>query len=153
METDVDTQLNAIDSMITEHVNAIIVIPADSRALVPPIKRALDAGIPVIDMLTPLDKKAMQDAGIEVGYFGPDDREATRMVGDGLPRSLVQVARLSFWKVHPALRTARIAGSASWTPSKTANSTSWTRVPHIGRRKKPTQSSRTCSRLIPTSRA
>ena len=40
------------------------------------------AGIPVIDMLTPLDKKAMQDAGIEVGYFGPEDREATRMVGD-----------------------------------------------------------------------
>jgi ribose transport system substrate-binding protein len=87
-ETDVDTQLNAIDSMITEHVNAIIVIPADSRALVPPIKRALEAGIPVIDMLTPLDKKAMQDAGIEVGYFGPDDREATRMVGDVLAKKL-----------------------------------------------------------------
>jgi ribose transport system substrate-binding protein len=34
-ETDVDTQLNAIDSMITEHLNAIVVIPPDSRALVP----------------------------------------------------------------------------------------------------------------------
>jgi ribose transport system substrate-binding protein len=39
-------------------------------------------------MLTPLDKKAMQDPGIEVGYFGPEDREATRMVGDVLANKL-----------------------------------------------------------------
>lgn len=87
-ETDVDTQLTAIDSMITQQVDAIIIIPGDSRALVPPLKRALDANIQVIDMLTPLDPKAMGDAGIDIGYYGPDDREATKLVGDVLAKKL-----------------------------------------------------------------
>lgn len=87
-ETDVDTQLTAIESMITQQVDAIIIIPGDSRALVPPLKRALDANIQVIDMLAPLDPKAMRDVGIDIGYYGPDDRAATKLVGDALAKKL-----------------------------------------------------------------
>ncbi|WP_247882017.1 substrate-binding domain-containing protein [Brucella intermedia] len=87
-ETDVDTQLTAIESMITQQVDAIITIPGDSRALVPPLKRALDADIQVIDMLAPLDPKAMRDVGIDIGYYGPDDRAATKLVGDALAKKL-----------------------------------------------------------------
>src|SRR3977135_895939 len=34
-ETEIDTQVNAIENFITQKVDAIVVAPADSRALVP----------------------------------------------------------------------------------------------------------------------
>jgi ribose transport system substrate-binding protein len=46
-ETDIDTQINAVENFITKKVNAIVVAPADSRALVPPLARAIQAGIVV----------------------------------------------------------------------------------------------------------
>ncbi|MFX3903982.1 substrate-binding domain-containing protein, partial [Streptococcus suis] len=54
-ETDVETQINAIESFITQKVDAIVVAPSDSRALVPPIKRAVDAGITVVNFDVALD--------------------------------------------------------------------------------------------------
>ena len=33
-ETDIDTQINAVENFITKKVDAIVVAPADSRALV-----------------------------------------------------------------------------------------------------------------------
>lgn len=34
-ETDIETQINAVENFITQGVNAIVIAPADSRALVP----------------------------------------------------------------------------------------------------------------------
>jgi ribose transport system substrate-binding protein len=49
-ETDIDTQINAVENFITKKVDAIVVAPADSRALVPPLARAIKAGIVVINI-------------------------------------------------------------------------------------------------------
>lgn len=42
------TQVNAIENMITRHVNAIAVAPSESSGIVPAIRKAEAAGIPVI---------------------------------------------------------------------------------------------------------
>jgi fructose transport system substrate-binding protein len=49
------TQVNAIENMITRHVNAIAVAPSESAGIVPAIRKAQAAGIPVIAVDTATD--------------------------------------------------------------------------------------------------
>ena len=49
------TQVNAIENMITRHVNAIAVAPSESAGIVPAIRKAEAAGIPVIAVDTATD--------------------------------------------------------------------------------------------------
>ena len=63
-ETDIDTQVNAVENFITKKVDGIVIAPADSRALVPPLARALKAGIVVINIDVALDEAAKKQAGI-----------------------------------------------------------------------------------------
>src|SRR6476469_17578 len=44
-ETDLAEQVNLVEQMIAQQVNAIVIAPADSKALVPVLKRAKDVGI------------------------------------------------------------------------------------------------------------
>src|SRR4051812_17850031 len=43
-ETDLSEQVNLVEQMISKQVNAIVIAPADSKALVTVLKRAKDAG-------------------------------------------------------------------------------------------------------------
>ena len=49
-ETDLAEQVNLVDQMIARRVKAIVIAPADSRALVTVLKRAKDASILVINI-------------------------------------------------------------------------------------------------------
>src|SRR5246500_4659175 len=68
-ETDIDTQINAVENFITKKVDAIVVAPADSRALVPPLARAIKAGIVVINIDVALDEAAKKTGGYTAGFF------------------------------------------------------------------------------------
>jgi ribose transport system substrate-binding protein len=46
-ETDHTRQIQIVESMITQHVDAIAISATDERALAAPVQRAIDAGIPV----------------------------------------------------------------------------------------------------------
>ena len=46
-ETDYSRQIEIVDSMIARHVDALAISATDHTALVQPVKRAIDAGIPV----------------------------------------------------------------------------------------------------------
>jgi ribose transport system substrate-binding protein len=87
-ETDIDTQIAAIENFITQKVDAIVVAPADSRALVPPLARAIKAGIVVINIDVALDKDAMKQAGVSLAFVGPDNRAGAKMSGDALAKAL-----------------------------------------------------------------
>ena len=63
-ETDIDTQINAVDNFITQDVDLICLAPADSVGLVAPAKHAIDAGITVVNFDVKLDDKALADAGL-----------------------------------------------------------------------------------------
>lgn len=105
-ETDIETQINAVESFITEKVDAIVVAPADSRALVPPLKRAMEAGITVVNFDVALDEKAKQEAGVELAFVGPDNRAGAKMAGDALAKKLGEGAKVVIIEGNPGADNA-----------------------------------------------
>lgn len=80
-ETDLAEQVGIVEQMIAMRVSAIVIAPADSKAFVPVLKRALAAGIVVINIDNRLDAAAMQEAGIQIPFVGPDNRAGAAAVG------------------------------------------------------------------------
>jgi ribose transport system substrate-binding protein len=87
-ETDIDTQIAAVENFITQKVDAIVIAPADSRALVPPLARAIKAGIVVINIDVALDEGAKKQAGVDLAFVGPDNRTGAKMSGAVLAKAL-----------------------------------------------------------------
>ena len=87
-ETDLAEQVNLVDQMIARQVNAIVIAPADSKALVTVLKRAKDAGILVVNIDNKLDADALKQAGLSVSFVGPDNRAGARKVGEALAKQL-----------------------------------------------------------------
>ncbi len=87
-ETDLSAQASLVEQMIAQDVDAIVIAPADSQALVPVLKRAVDAGIVVVNIDNKLDAAAIKDAGLSVPFIGPDNRDGAKNVGDFLATKL-----------------------------------------------------------------
>jgi ribose transport system substrate-binding protein len=87
-ERDFAAQVDAVENFVTQQYDVIVVAPADSKAMVAPIKKALDAGIKVINIDVALDQQAMADAGIDLAFFGPDNKAGAKLVGDALAAKL-----------------------------------------------------------------
>lgn len=87
-ETDLSEQVNLVEQMIARPVNAIVIAPADSKALVTVLKRAKDAGILVVNIDNKLDADVLKQADLKVPFVGPDNREGARKVGEALAKQL-----------------------------------------------------------------
>lgn len=87
-ETDLAQQVNLVEQMIARGVDAIVIAPADSRALIPVLQRAQAAGILVVNIDNRLDADALRDAGLRVPFVGPDNRAGARAVGEVLASRL-----------------------------------------------------------------
>ena len=87
-ETDLSEQVNLVEQMMAAQVNAIVIAPADSKALVTVLKRAKDAGILVINIDNKLDAETLKGAGLIIPFVGPDNREGARKVGEVLAGKL-----------------------------------------------------------------
>ena len=87
-ETDLAEQVNLVEQMIARQVSAIVIAPADSKALVPALKRARDAGILVVNIDNKLDDAVLQQAGLPIPFVGPDNRAGAKLVGEELAKRL-----------------------------------------------------------------
>jgi ribose transport system substrate-binding protein len=87
-ERDLSRQVSLVEEMIAQQVDAIVIAPADSKALVPVLKRAQQAGIVVINIDNKLDAEVLSEAGVEIPFVGPDNRSGARKVGDHLAQRL-----------------------------------------------------------------
>jgi ribose transport system substrate-binding protein len=87
-ETDLAEQVNLVEQMVAQGVKAIVIAPADSKALVPALKKAKDAGVLVINIDNRLDTAAAQQAGLQAPFVGPDNRAGARKVGEHLAKQL-----------------------------------------------------------------
>lgn len=87
-ETDTAGQTRIVEQMILAKVNALVIAPADSKAMVPVIKKAIDAGITVINIDNQLDPAVVKSKNITVPFVGPDNRKGARMVGEYLAKQL-----------------------------------------------------------------
>jgi ribose transport system substrate-binding protein len=105
-ETDIDTQVNAVENFITKKVDAIVIAPADSRALVAPLARAIKAGIVVINIDVALDEQAKKQAGISLAFVGPDNRAGAKMAGDELAKALGEGGKVVILEGNPGADNA-----------------------------------------------
>ena len=87
-ETDLAEQVNLVEQMIARQANAIVIAPADSKALVTVLKRAKDAGILVVNIDNKLDADVLKQAGLAVPFVGPDNRAGAQKVGEALAKQL-----------------------------------------------------------------
>ena len=83
-QTEVKEQIDLMYSLIHQQVDAIVLVPIDSKALVQPAVEAVRKGIPVINIDIQLDAQLLEQAGVEVTFVGPDnfaaaDRKSTRL--------------------------------------------------------------------------
>lgn len=81
-ETDLSEQVALVEQMVARGVDALVIAPADSKALVPALKRAQDAGVLVINIDNKLDAGVLEQAGLSVPFVGPDNRDGARRVGE-----------------------------------------------------------------------
>lgn len=87
-ESDTANQIRIVEQMIVSGVNALVIAPADSKALVPVIKKAVDAGITVVNIDNQLDPEVLKSKNLSVPFVGPDNRKGARLVGEYLARDL-----------------------------------------------------------------
>jgi len=87
-EQDTANQIKIVEQMIISKVNGLVIAPADSKALVPVLKKAIDAGIIVVNIDNKLDDAALKEKGIVVPFVGPDNRKGAKLVGDYLGKQL-----------------------------------------------------------------
>ncbi len=80
-EQDVSRQIGLVEQMIARGVQAIVLAPADSKALVGVTRRAVDAGIVVVNIDNRLDTAALAERQLTVPFVGPDNRAGARAVG------------------------------------------------------------------------
>ncbi|MEB2543191.1 sugar ABC transporter substrate-binding protein [Burkholderia cenocepacia] len=87
-ETDTANQIRIVEQMIVSKVDAIVIAPADSKALVPVVKKAVDAGIIVVNIDNRLDPDVLKSKNLNVPFVGPDNRKGARKIGDYLAKRL-----------------------------------------------------------------
>ena len=108
-ETDIDTQINAMENFITQKVDMIVLAPADSVGLVPSVKKAVDAGITVVNFDVTLDKKALVDNGLPENFLfvGPDNSLGSELVGKYMAEKLGKGAKVIIIEGNPGADNAK----------------------------------------------
>src|SRR5260370_34055773 len=87
-ETDTANQIRIVEQMIVSKVDALVIAPADSKALVPVIKKAVDAGIIVVNIDNRLDPDVLKSKDLNVPFVGPDNAKGAREAGAYLAKKL-----------------------------------------------------------------
>ncbi|MGI6454853.1 MAG: substrate-binding domain-containing protein [bacterium] len=72
-ETDITQQVNIVENFMTRRVDALVIAPASSTALVPVLMRAKAQGIYVVNIDNPLDEQTKKSMGLECPFIGSDN--------------------------------------------------------------------------------
>jgi len=108
---DNDGQVAAVESLIAAGAKGILITPSDTKAIVPTIKKARDAGILVIALDTPLEPIEAADA-----TFATDNFQAGVLIGEWAAKTLgdkaatAHVAFLDALEAQPTVDAARDQG-------------------------------------------
>jgi ribose transport system substrate-binding protein len=107
-ETDIDTQINAIDNFISKGMDIIVLAPADSTGLVASVKKAVDAGITVVNIDVKLDNEALAKAKLpdDFLFVGPDNADGSQLSGDALGEAIGNGANVIIIEGNPGADNA-----------------------------------------------
>ena len=73
-ESDLGRQVALVEEMVAAGVDAIVIAPADSKALVPALRRAIKAGVVVVNIDNRLDAEVLESENVAIPFVGPDNR-------------------------------------------------------------------------------
>ena len=131
----VNTQTSQVDNFITQRIDLLLISPFEAAPLSPAVKRAMQAGIPVIE----LDRKTVGEPGRDyTAFIGGDNFKIAQAAGEytaktllpdggevavleGLPSSTPAVERLNGFKagVKENAKIKVVAEQAAdWLPDK-----------------------------------
>lgn len=106
-EVDVEKQMQIIENLIQRRVNAICVSPSGSKEIIPAIKKANEAGIPVLAVDTRVDEAALKEAQGHVATFiGSDNVEGGRIAGQFIIDRLGSQGKVAILEGIPGHETA-----------------------------------------------
>lgn len=106
-QTEIKKQILLIEEFINRKVDAIVVIPIDSKALVPPVVKAVKDGIEVVNIDIMLDEDMLKEHNIEMVFVGPDNETAAKAVGDVLAKELGKKGKVIIIEGVPAAMNAQ----------------------------------------------
>ncbi|QDV82825.1 sugar ABC transporter substrate-binding protein [Planctomycetes bacterium TBK1r] len=87
-ERDLSRQVALVDEMVAAGADAIVIAPADSKALVPSLRKAINKGVVVINIDNQLDAEVLASEGVTIPFVGPDNKAGAKQVGDYLAGKL-----------------------------------------------------------------
>jgi len=79
-ELDVSRQIDLVEQMVSQRVDAIVIAPADSKALVPVCKKAQQAGIVVVNIDNKFDDEVLAQNRVKFPFVGPNNRTGAKKV-------------------------------------------------------------------------
>jgi len=87
-ETDRSGQIALIKTATSERVDAIVIAPVDSEALMPYLQTAIQSGIVVINIDNKLDDRLLIAAELNIPFLGPSNKAGAKLAGDFLAKQL-----------------------------------------------------------------
>jgi len=106
-QLDAQLQANQMDDFIVQKVDAILIMPLDAKAIVPSVKKAYEAGIPVIISQTLVDNSGW---GYVLAYIGPSDEIegelAAEVMIEGMKKNIgedLSDAKVVILEGHPGI--------------------------------------------------
>jgi ribose transport system substrate-binding protein len=88
-ETSVGQQIDLVNDLIAEKVEAIVIAPSDSFALVAPLKKAADAGIKIVNIDNRLDPKEVEKSALPpIPFVSVDNFAGAYKAGKALAESV-----------------------------------------------------------------
>ncbi len=121
---DNDSQVAAIESLISAGAKGILITPSDTKAIVPTVKKAREAGLLVIALDTPLDPIDAADA-----TFATDNFKAGELIGQWAEKTLgakaatAHIAFLDALEFQPTVDMLRDTGFMTGFGIKVADPT------------------------------
>lgn len=81
-ETSIEQQIQLVDDLIAAKVAAIVIAPGDSQRLIPSLKKAVSAGIQVVNIDNRLDPAALRQADMApIPFIGVDNDNGAYKAG------------------------------------------------------------------------
>ncbi len=100
-ELDVGGQIRLVEQAISMGVDALVIAPADSKALVSVCQRAQEAGIVVVNIDNQFDSGVLDERRMTIPFVGPDNAAGARRVGEVLAARLEAGAKVAILEGAP----------------------------------------------------
>lgn len=89
-ETSIEQQIQLVDDLIAAKVGAIVIAPGDSQRLIPSLKKAIAAGIQVVNIDNRLDPDALKQAQMApIPFVGVDNEAGAYKAGRYLAQDIL----------------------------------------------------------------